>query len=64
MNHWRSREFDRIHQAKRIAKLEKIQTLKALVEMHESSDDPDTDYLRELKARLRSVETQYAAMRP
>ena len=58
-----TREFERKHQAKRLEKLEKIQTLKALVETHEQSSSLDFDYLRGLRQRLRSVECQYRAMK-
>lgn len=57
-----SRELDKIHQQKRIAKLEKLQGLRALLEMHEANPDHDHDYVLGLRARIRSVENQYAAM--
>ena len=61
---WGTREFAQAHKAKVLRKLDKIQTLRVLVEMHEALEQPDFDYLRGLKARLRSVESQYRAMKP
>jgi hypothetical protein len=63
--HRDSRDFDRIHQAKLIAKAQKIQGLRALLEMwEERPDQVDREYLLALRARLRSAENQFAAMRP
>jgi hypothetical protein len=56
-------DWDKLHQQKRIAKLEKIQTLRALLEMHESNPDHDHEYLLGLRARLRSAENQFNAMK-
>ena len=58
-----TRDFERRHKQKVLAKLEKIQTLKALVETHMERGNPDFDYLRGLKQRLRSVQCQYRAMK-
>ena len=56
---------ERMRQQKRLAKLDKIQTLRALLEMWEARiDDVDPQYLTELRHRLRAVENQYAAMKP
>ena len=62
--HMGTREWDRIHHEKRVRKLERIQFLKDLQEMWEVREDVDDDYLRGLRARLRSAENQYAAMQP
>jgi capsule polysaccharide export protein KpsE/RkpR len=58
----RSLRRERIHKEKVIAKLEKLRMLKANLDTWESMPNPDYDYLRELRARIRSVETQYNAM--
>jgi hypothetical protein len=56
---------DKIHRAKVIAKAQKIQGLRALLEMwEERPDQVDHEYLLALRARLRSAENQLAAMRP
>jgi hypothetical protein len=61
--HWDSRDYDRIHQQKRIAKLEKIRGLEALLQCWEERDDADYDYILELRAKLRSARNQYDAMK-
>ena len=60
-----SREWDRVHQERRIAKLEKIQGLRALLEMWETriESEADHEYILALRARLRSAENQYRAMK-
>jgi hypothetical protein len=60
LNSW---DWEKIHRQKRLAKLEKIQGLKALLEMHEANPDADHDYLLGLRARLRSAENQYQCMK-
>ena len=54
---------DRVHQEKRRKKLDKILTLRALLEMWEARDDADHQYVLELRSKLRSAENQYAAMK-
>lgn len=60
-----SRDWDRAHQEKRIAKLQKIQGLRALLEMWEECIETDADhqYVLMLRAKLRSAENQYRAMK-
>jgi hypothetical protein len=55
---------ERIHRAKVIKKLEKIQGLQALLEMWESHPNPDPDYIHALHNRLRAAQIQYLAMQP
>jgi hypothetical protein len=63
--HWNSTwDHQRRHQAKLLAKLQKIQTLQALLEVWESHPNPDHAYIIQLRAKLRSVVNQYEAMRP
>jgi hypothetical protein len=62
--HWDSWHQERAHQAKLLAKLQKIQTLQALLEVWESHPNPDHAYIIQLRAKLRSVVNQYEAMRP
>jgi hypothetical protein len=59
--HWDSLEHDKAHREKVIAKWQKIQTLRALVEMHEADPNCDHEYLLALRARVRSAENQYKA---
>ena len=61
--HFRSCDEDRAHEERRLQKLQKIQSLKALLESWEAHSDPDYDYLRELRARLRSAQVQFDAMK-
>ena len=60
--HWDSMQFDRVHREKLQRKVEKIDTLRALLEMWEANPDHDHDYILELRAKLRSAESQLAAM--
>ena len=60
--HWDTREGARVHKEKLMRKVQKIETLRALVEMHEAAESPDFEYLRELKARMRSAENQLRCM--
>jgi hypothetical protein len=62
--HWDKYHLERIHREKVVRKTQKIQTLRALLEMHEADPDHDHDYVIGLRARLRSVENQFAAMKP
>jgi len=63
--HWDSRERERVHQEKLFAKVQKIEGLRALVEMWEElPDQVDHEYLLALRARLRSAENQFKAMKP
>ena len=56
-------EMDKRHRDKVQRKYEKIETLKALVEMWES--DPDAhEYVVELRARLRTAVANLEAMKP
>ena len=52
------------HEAAVARKKEKIGILSALVKEWEEHEEPDFEYLRELKARLRSAEQNLVAMRP
>jgi hypothetical protein len=56
-------DSERVHREKRIRKIERIQGLKALLEMWEARDDADHAYILELRAKLRSAENQLSAMK-
>ena len=60
--HWDTREGARVHQEKLIRKMQKIEGLKALLQMWEENPDHDHAYILELRAKLRSAENQLAAM--
>ena len=60
--YWDSRELDRTHREKMARKYQKIQTLRALLEMWEERPDADHAYILQLRAKLRSAENQLAAM--
>jgi hypothetical protein len=57
-------ESELIHRKKVTAKLQRIQTLQALLQEWESHTNPDHTYILELKAKLRSAQHQYEAMQP
>jgi hypothetical protein len=50
------------HRDRVAAKYAKVQGLTALLQTYEAMPEPDVDYIRELKVRLRSVENQLRAM--
>lgn len=60
--HLDSWEWDKAHKGKVIAKMQKIETLKALLETWEARDDADHDYILELRAKLRSAQNQLQSM--
>ena len=55
-------QYDRVHRDKLQRKYEKIETLRALLEMWEANPDHDHEYILELRAKLRSAENQLASM--
>ncbi len=59
---WDDYEADKEHKARRIAKLQRIQGLRDLLETHEASDDADHEYVLKLRARLRAAQNQLDAM--
>lgn len=60
--HWDTWDLGKIHREKLLAKVQKIQGLRALLEMHEANPDHDHDYVLGLRARIRSAENQLASM--
>ncbi len=50
------------HRDKRQKKQERVNTLKALLDMHESDLDCDYEYVLGLRARLRNAQNQLNAM--
>ena len=63
--HIDSREWEKVHREKLMAKVQKIQTLRALLEEWEARPDQvDHAYLLALRARLRSAENQFGSMKP
>ncbi len=59
---WDDYEQDKEHKARRIAKLQRIQGLKDLLDTHEANPDNDHEYVLKLRARLRAAENQLNAM--
>ncbi len=59
---WDDYEESKQHKARRIAKLQRIQGLKDLLETHESNPDNDHEYVLKLRARLRAAQNQLEAM--
>jgi hypothetical protein len=65
VSHWNSWDHDKIHREKVKRKAEKIQGLRALLEMwEERPDQVEHEYLLALRARLRSAENQLDVMKP
>ena len=60
--HWDTPECNRVHREKLQRKVEKIDVLKALLEMHEANPDHDHEYILELRAKLRQAQNQLEAM--
>jgi hypothetical protein len=56
------REEMRRHKAKVAAKYAKVEGLEALVQTYEAMTEPDTDYIRQLKAKLRTARCNLQAM--
>lgn len=61
---WDSQEHIKIYRQRLHRKLEKIATLKALLEMWEAHPNHDHAYILKLRAKLRSAEHQLEAMQP
>ncbi len=59
---WDDYEQDREHKVRRIAKLQRIQGLRDLLETHEANPDNDHEYVLKLRARLRAAQNQLEAM--
>ncbi len=59
---WDDYYQDQEHKARRIAKLQRIQGLRDLLETHEANPDNDHEYVLELRARLRAAQNQLDAM--
>jgi hypothetical protein len=57
-------EMERRHREKVARKYEKIEMLRALLEMHEANPDADHEYLVGLRQRLRTAVCNLEAMRP
>ena len=57
-------EMERRHREKVARKYEKIEMLRALLEMHEADPDHDHEYVVGLRARLRTAVSNLEAMRP
>ncbi len=59
---WDDYEQAKESKARRIAKLQRIQGLRDLLETHESNPDNDHAYVLKLRARLRAAQNQLEAM--
>ena len=64
MSYFESLERDRIHRQKLIAKIQRIDGLRALLEEWEAFPELDYQYVLRLRQRLRSAENQLEAMKP
>ncbi len=59
---WDDYEQSKESKARRIAKLQRIQGLRDLLETHEANPDNDHEYVLKLRARLRAAQNQLEAM--
>jgi hypothetical protein len=59
---WDDYYQDQEHKVRRIAKLQRIQGLRDLLETHEANPDNDHEYVLKLRARLRAAQNQLEAM--
>ncbi len=59
---WDDWAQDQEHKARRIAKLQRIQGLRDLLETHEANPDNDHAYVLKLRARLRAARNELEAM--
>lgn len=57
-------EMERRHREKVQRKYERIEVLRALLEMHEGNPDHDHEYVVGLRARLRTAVANLESMRP
>jgi hypothetical protein len=60
--HLDSWEWEKNRREKIAAKLQKIEGLRALLQMWEENPNHDHEYILELRRKLRSAENQLAAM--
>ena len=63
-NHEMWLEMERRHREKVARKYEKIEVLRALLEMHEANPDHDHEYVVGLRQRLRTAVANLEAMKP
>ena len=45
-------------------KKNRVEVLRALLEMHQQQDEPDDEYIKGLRQRLKEAQTQLQNMRP
>ena len=56
------REFD--HAERVMEKKHRVEVLRALLEMHEQQREPDDEYIKSLRQRLKAAQKQLENMRP
>ena len=56
------REFD--HAERVTEKKHRVEVLRALLEMHQQQHEPDNEYIKGLRQRLKEAQTQLENMRP
>ena len=56
------REFE--HAERVMEKKHRVEVLRALLEMHQQQDEPDDEYIKGLRQRLKKAQTQLDNMRP
>ncbi len=59
---WDDWTQDQEHKVRRIAKMQRIQGLRDLLETHEANPDNDHEYVLKLRARLRAARNELEAM--
>jgi hypothetical protein len=56
------REFE--HAERVVEKKHRVKVLRALLEMHQQQHEPDDEYIKGLRQRLKGAQTQLENMRP
>jgi hypothetical protein len=56
------REFE--HTQRVVDKKHRIEVLRALLEMHQQQHEPDDEYIKSLRQRLKAAQKQLENMRP
>ena len=52
------------HAERVVEKKHRVEVLRALLEMHQQRDEPDDEYIKNLRQRLKQAQRQLENMRP
>ena len=53
-----------VHKERRSKKIQRIKGLEAILHMHEAAENPDQDYIKELRGRILNTKNELKYMRP